>query len=63
MILIPETGTSTVKTMTVLQSAKPLIDIGERVSTTDVDLVGSVRNGGESDVNAYRDEKFKSFGL
>ena len=43
-IEFPETDTSPAKTMTVLQSAQPGIDIGEGVSYKTIDPVGSVQS-------------------
>ena len=59
-IEIPETDTSPVETMTVLQSAQRGIDIGDNFSLMDVDPVGSVQGSGDSDVNAYCEDRLRS---
>ena len=57
---IPETDTSSFKTMTGLQGARPGNDISEGVCQMNVDPVGSVQSSGESEVNAFCEEKFRS---
>ena len=59
-IEIPETDTSAVKIMKVLQSAQRGVDIGEEVSLTGVDPVGSVQRSGDSNLKTYCQDKLLS---
>ena len=56
---ILESDTSPVKTMTVLQSAKLGISIGEKVSDMKADPLGSVQFSGDSDVKPYCKDKLR----
>ena len=60
MTEIPKSDTSTVKTMTVLQRAQPVINIGGGMSNKNVDQVGSVQSSGNCDMNAYCENKLWS---
>ena len=59
-IEIPKTGTSTVNSMTILQSVQPGIDVGERVFEIDVDPMASVPFSGDFDMIAYCHDKLRS---
>ena len=52
MMKIPETDTSTVRTMTVLRNAQSGINIGEGRSKMYVDPVGFVQSSRDFDMNA-----------
>ena len=64
---IPESDTSPVKTMTVLQSARPRTNTDEptsqsveRVPPEVVQPEGSFGSSGDTDVNIYCEDKFRS---
>ena len=57
---IPETDTSAVNRMTVLQSAQPGIDITEGVCEMNVYPADAVQCSGKSDTNVYCKDKFRS---